>query len=148
MSVTLHLPDLVPHQGPALLVDSVTEVEEHAISCHATISPRMWSADAEGVSTMICLELMAQSVAAYTGYHALRLGKTLERAFLVSCRRLVLERTRLHHGDQVDIHAKVRFVGNGALRAFDCEVICNGERVAHGSLNVYEGDLERAEVSE
>lgn len=132
--------EIVPHTGPAVLLDCVLSADDSGICCQAIIGPHMWFADDEGVTAAICLELMAQTVAAFSGLRNRRTGMSVEPAFLVSCRELNLEVNRLQHGDIVEIHAQVVFAGRGPLASFTCEVLRRGERLASGSVNVYEGD--------
>ena len=132
--------ELIPHSGPAVQIDSVLTSDDEAITCRATIGPHTWFADDTGVPAIVCLELMAQTVAAYDGLRNLMSGVDVQRAVLVSCRELDLEVDRLEHGDVVDIEARVVVGGMGALASFTCDVFRRGQRLASGSLNVYEGD--------
>lgn len=64
----LSLEDLLPHRGHMMLVEKVLEVDaEHALTlCHVGISWPM--ADADGVHSLILIELAAQTAGVCNGW--------------------------------------------------------------------------------
>ena len=64
----LTIEDLLPHRGTLLLIDSVLEVDaRHAVTL-STVKPTWPLADRQGVSSLICVELAAQTAGVCNGW--------------------------------------------------------------------------------
>jgi predicted hotdog family 3-hydroxylacyl-ACP dehydratase len=135
---------LIPHRGAMLFIDAVIAGSEDDIACRARIRRDNLFLRAPGgwLRSVVCLEYMAQTVAAYAGLHAHRLGQLgAERVgFLVAASRVLLGVPRLELGDELDISAS-RLWGDADLGKFECAVARGGVRIAEATLSVYRPPL-------
>lgn len=126
---------LIPHRHPLRLIDEVVSSEENGICCAASVAPGnvfLRGGKARGV---LCIEYMAQAVAAFSGLS--RSGDGPPRiGYLIAATRLTLAVDSLYAGDVLRIVAK-RVWGDDALGKFECEVSRDGATIATGSLSVY-----------
>ena len=131
---------LIPHRGAMLWLDAVTASGDDDITCRAAVRrdnlflrpPGDW------LRAAACVEYMAQSVAAYAGLRAHRLGRpaAVGLGFLVAASKVVLEVSRLELGDELEITAS-RVWGDAELGKFECTVARRGARIAEATLSVY-----------
>lgn len=65
---------LLPHDDPMILIDRAISVEALSIHCQVDIGDHnlFFDAESQTVPAYVGIEFMAQSVAAWSGYHALK----------------------------------------------------------------------------
>jgi predicted hotdog family 3-hydroxylacyl-ACP dehydratase len=134
------LAELVPHRAPMLLLDSVVLHGDRAITCEATIREDHPFLEAGEVDVVVCVELVAQAVAAYTGYRDRLAGRRPELGFIVSCREASFEVPSLALGDSLTVEAR-HVWGEIQVGSFKGTVQRNGATVASVELGVYRGPL-------
>jgi predicted hotdog family 3-hydroxylacyl-ACP dehydratase len=132
---------LVAHRGPMLLLDSVTSHGERAIACTASIGDDHAFLDDGKVDVLLCIELVAQAVAAYVGHRDLAAGRAPKIGFLVSCREASFEVPALLPGDALAIEAR-HVWGDGEAGSFKGTVSRGGLTIATVELGVYRGSLD------
>jgi predicted hotdog family 3-hydroxylacyl-ACP dehydratase len=135
------LAELVPHRGPMLLLDSVVAHGERDITCLASIGEDHAFLEGEEVDILVCVELVAQAVAAYVGKRDLLAGIKPAIGFLVSCREALFEVPTLALGDRLTVLAR-HVWGDKDLGSFKGEVRRDGVTVAKVELGVYRGSLD------
>jgi predicted hotdog family 3-hydroxylacyl-ACP dehydratase len=135
------LAELVPHRGPMLLLDSVVALSERDIKCEATIGPDHAFLEEGRVDVLVCVELVAQAVAAYVGYRDYLAGLPPKIGFLVSCREASFEVPELALGDKLAIEAR-HIWGEDTVGSFKGKVLRGGLTVAAVELGVYRGALD------
>jgi predicted hotdog family 3-hydroxylacyl-ACP dehydratase len=131
---------LVPHRRPMLLLDSVTAWADRTITCTASVGPDHPFLEDGEVDIMICVELVAQAVAAYVGYLDYQKGQPAKVGFLISCREAVFDAPALHVGDELEITTN-HIWGSVTLGSFGGQVSRNGVRIATVEIGVFGGQL-------
>jgi predicted hotdog family 3-hydroxylacyl-ACP dehydratase len=134
------LHELVAHRGPMLLLDSVVSHGEREITCLATIDDSHAFLEDGKVDVLLCVELVAQAVAAYVGKRDLREGRVPQIGFLVSCREASFEVAALFPGDALTVEAR-HVWGDGDAGSFKGRVTRGGLTLATVELGVYRGSL-------
>ena len=125
---------LVPHQKPMLLVDRLLEVGEETV-VEAEIGEDMPFVDAEGaVDDVAFLEIIAQSVAAHSGFRNFGKGGK-EEGFLIGAKGLAVH-NRAHKGDRLKI-ALTKVTEYGDLAVIRGRVSNNGTLLAEGEVKVW-----------
>jgi predicted hotdog family 3-hydroxylacyl-ACP dehydratase len=132
---------LVAHRGPMLLLDAVTSHAERAIACTASIGQDHAFLEDGKVDVLLCVELVAQAVAAYVGQRDLAEGRAPKIGFLVSCREASFEVPALFPGDALTIEAR-HVWGDGDAGSFKGTVSRGGLTIATVELGVYRGSLD------
>jgi predicted hotdog family 3-hydroxylacyl-ACP dehydratase len=130
-----------------LLIDAMVDHGERSIACTAAIGPDhpFLEGDGESVDALLCLELVAQSVAAYAGYRDRLAGRPLRHGFLVSCREATFEVPALRLGDALRIETRHTW-GDDLAGSFAGRVLRDGVSVAEVVVGVYRGSLDGALV--
>jgi predicted hotdog family 3-hydroxylacyl-ACP dehydratase len=134
------LAELIPHRGPMMLLDSVVAHGERDITCLATIRADHPFLEEGEVDVLVCVELVAQAVAAYAGYRDRLSGRRPELGFIVSCREASFEVPAFALGDALTVEAR-HVWGEAQVGSFKGTVQRNGAIVAAVELGVYRGPL-------
>ena len=135
------LVELVPHRGPMMLLDSVVAHGERDITCEATIGSAHPFLEDGQVDVLVCVELVAQAVAAYVGYRDRLAGLVPKIGFIVSCREASFAVPALALGDTLTIFAH-HVWGEKDVGSFKGTVRRGDLTVAAVELGVYRGSLD------
>jgi len=129
---------LVPHQAPMLLIDKLIDVDELTVHCQVNIQADglFFDKQINGVAAWVGIEFMAQTVAAWSGYHAWLQGKPAPIGFLLGTRRYISECESYDHGALLDIYAQQLMESDG-MAAFLCRIECAGKELASAQLNAF-----------
>ena len=119
-----------------LLLDSVVSSTADQIVCRACVRQGNVFLRGDSMRSVVCLEYMAQAVAAFAGLHANGSGPP-RIGYLIAATRVTLQRERLCVGDELDVSA-TRVWGDSALGKFSCSVTCAGDLVAEATVSVYQ----------
>ena len=135
MSAFPDIAELVPHEPPLRLVDAMVQASAAHAVC--TYTPRAGApfATAAGVEAVVCLEYMAQSVAAFAGLEGRALGEPVRIGYLLGCRNMALHRAFLRLDEPLRIEVR-RVWGDSALGNFACMVHDGDGLVAEAQLTV------------
>ncbi len=138
MSKIPSIEHLVPHDAPMILVDRAIEVLETSIHCQVDIGEHhvFFNPQTETIPGYVGIEFIAQSIAAWSGYHALQDNKQPPIGFLLGCRRYKAECSEFTKGMILDVHAEQVMEDNG-MAVFSARLECEGETLAQCQLNVY-----------
>lgn len=127
--------DIVPHAGPALLIDRVFEYTDAGIRVRAEItSTHPWLEPGHGVPNWVGIEMMAQACAAHAGLTGRRAGQPPQRGMLLGTRHYQGCVTYFPVGACLDIEAHIRTGSESAMKACDC-------RIQHGERTLAEACL-------
>jgi predicted hotdog family 3-hydroxylacyl-ACP dehydratase len=129
---------LVPHREPMLLLDRIVECDERCVRAVYTVRADAWYADAGAMPAWIALELMAQAVAAYSGYNKAGRGLPPAQGYLLGTRRFRSARASYAAGTTLHVIAEKQYQEPSGLGAFDCRIEIDGARVADATLTVFE----------
>ncbi|WP_434358608.1 hotdog family protein [Parasalinivibrio latis] len=138
MSSLPPLDELLPHEAPMILLDSLVDVGDFHVHCQVTPEPSSLFFDnaINGIPGWVGIELMAQSVAAWSGYQARKKDKSPPIGFLLGSRRYTSDCPFFTSGKRLDIHAKHVMESNG-MAVFSCTIEHNSETLATAQLNAY-----------
>lgn len=132
------LDELLPHKAPMILLDTLVDVGDFHVHCQVTPTPDNLFFDSamNGIPGWVGIELMAQSVAAWSGYQAQKEGLEPQVGFLLGSRRYSSDCPVFTSGMLLNIHARHVMESNG-MAVFACTIDHDGETVASAQLNAY-----------
>ena len=115
-----HVADLVPHSGEIVLLDQVLEVTEASLRASTTVrADGLFNVNDHDVPAFIGVEYMAQSIAAWAGWHGQRAGGAIKPGLLLGVREFSSNQANFVVGDTVQISVdRVLEMENG-LAVFD-----------------------------
>jgi predicted hotdog family 3-hydroxylacyl-ACP dehydratase len=133
------LQDLVPHRPPLLLLDRVLEERENAVAAEAVVDPRAWCANPDGsLPAWFGIELMAQTVAAFSGVRQARKGQPARRGYLLGTRSMTCDLPAFPPGARLRVEAEPVFLDDSGISAFACRILLDGGEVARSVLTTCE----------
>jgi len=134
--------ELLPHRGPAVLLDAVLEDQADSLRARVRIRPdHPYFEAGPGVPAWVGIEYMAQAIAAGAGLSAREKGNQAGKTgFLLGCRSLKLTVDSFQVGDRLTIEAR-RTWGENQLGSFACTVQRDGQVLVEGALTVYQGPI-------
>ena len=133
-SLPVSVDGLVPHQKPMLLVDRLLEVGEETL-VEAEVGEDMPFVDATGrLDEVAFLEIIAQSVAAHSGFRHFGNGGK-EEGFLIGAKGLTIH-SQAHAGDRLRV-ALTKVTEYGDLAVIRGKVSNNGTLLAEGEVKVW-----------
>jgi predicted hotdog family 3-hydroxylacyl-ACP dehydratase len=119
-----------------LLIDAVLASGDEDIACRARVREGNLFLRGRSLRSVVCLEYMAQAVAAFAGLQA-KLPGPPRIGYLIAANRVTLLAASLELGDELEIKAK-RIWGDSALGKFECSVLRRGTTVAEAVISVYQ----------
>ena len=132
--------ELVPHDGPMVLLGPVLDAGEQHLCAEVRISADSVFADADGVGAWVGIEYMAQAIAAHAGLLARERGEAVRVGFLLGARRYQCDRAQFALGSVLHVHVQHVLQGENGLAAFEC-------RIADGADGVDGSDLAKATIT-
>ncbi|UHJ59129.1 hotdog family protein [Vibrio furnissii] len=129
---------LLPHARPMILVDRALTIGAESIHCQVDIGDHLMFFDlaTQTIPAYVGIEFMAQSIAAWSGFHALEKGTEPPIGFLLGSRRYQAECDHFSQGQTLDIHAEQVMEDHG-MAVFSARLEYQGQLVAQCQLNVY-----------
>ncbi|MCY9870642.1 hotdog family protein [Vibrio barjaei] len=130
--------ELLPHDAPMILVDRLIDVQEESVHCQVDIGEHQLFFDNESKTTpaYVGIEFMAQSIAAWSGFHAKQKGETPPIGFLLGSRRYQVDCDRFEQGQTLDIYAE-KVIEDSGMAVFSARIELDGVQLASCQLNVY-----------
>jgi len=134
---------LVPHTDSMMLLDRVISADQDSLCAEVIIKPEslFYSKNDEGVGAWVGVEYMAQTIAAYAGYHALTHQKPAKIGFLVGTRRYECTKAFFANGDRLQITARSIFQADNGLASFECtinnKIIDEYNQIASATINAF-----------
>ena len=137
-AIDMPIAELVPHGGRMRLLDRAIEGDTDSLVAEVTLrEDNLFFADG-GVGGWVGIELMAQAVAAWAGWHARLRGETPRVGFLLGSRRYECSRPVFKPGECLRIEVIRQFSADNGLGQFDCTIAIGAETVARATLTVFE----------
>ncbi|MDI9224128.1 hotdog family protein [Pantoea sp. EA-12] len=134
----------LPHRSPMLLLDRVIEVCEDSVVCEVTLNHSGVLApflNPQGeLAAWFGVEIMAQTVGVWSGFHAHQRGDTeIRPGMLLGGRgyRATTPSFAANSTLRVEMHLLMR---DDKLGSFEGEIRCNDVVIASGRLNTYQPD--------
>lgn len=128
--------ELVPHSGRMLLIDGVDAVGDDWVTCHVHIHENSMFLEDQGVSTLVAIEYMAQSIAALAGIRAKKNGDAVRIGLLLGTRTFKSNNSYFPLGSTVSIRVEEVFFETDGLAVFKCQAK-SGDIEATCQLNVF-----------
>lgn len=128
--------ELVPHSGKMLLIDGIESVGDDWVKSHVTIHQNSMFLEPEGVSTLVAIEYMAQSIAALAGIRAKSNNDPIRIGLLLGTRAFKTNASFFPLGAEIQIHVEEVFFESDGLAVFKCQVT-SGDIEATCQLNVF-----------
>lgn len=130
--------ELVPHAGRMVLIDAVVDAHDETLVCSTRIgADHLFECGGE-VGGWLGIELMAQAIAAWSGWQARLRGAAPQVGFLLGTRRYDSQRARFAVGEELTIHVQRLFQADNGLAQFEARIEIGGQIVASAALNVFE----------
>ncbi|MEQ4530058.1 MAG: 3-hydroxy-fatty acyl-ACP dehydratase [Mixta sp.] len=132
----------LPHDAPMLLMEEVVSVTDSLARCRATVSrdgvlgPFL---DAQGnLPGWYALELMAQTVGVWSGWHRHRNGQqSIALGMVLGARELICAAGYFPNGAVLDIEVKL-LMQDDRFGSFDCVIFNHSETAATGRVNTFQ----------
>ncbi|ADO46535.1 3-hydroxy-fatty acyl-ACP dehydratase [[Enterobacter] lignolyticus] len=132
----------LPHDAPMLLLEQVIEVGDAWAHCRVTVGPDGVLApflDGEGnLPGWYALELIAQTVGVWSGWHRLHNGDCASSLGMVlGARDLRCSAGHFAAGAILDITVQC-LIQDSRLASFDGAIACAGATLAHGRVTTFQ----------
>jgi predicted hotdog family 3-hydroxylacyl-ACP dehydratase len=126
--------DVLPHAGEMILLDRIERYDAESIVCIRTIAPGQPFADADGhLPSWAGIELMAQTIAAWSGSHACASGQPVRLGFLLGSRQYDCNADVFPAGSELRIEARRTFHDEDGMGVFTCRIDAGD---AHGQARL------------
>lgn len=127
---------LVPHSGKMLLLDQVLDWGKDWLRAEVKVDSDSMFFENGGVSTMVAIEYMAQSIAALAGIRAKTAGSKVRIGMLLGTRKFSTNAAQFAKGAIIVITVKELFLEENGLAVFQCQAD-SGKIQVSCNLNVY-----------
>ncbi len=144
----LPVENYVPHRGAMLLLDRLIAADVDSAVAEVTV-PRggLFLHDA-GLPSWVGMEYMAQTVAAWAGWNALRKGQAVKIGFLLGSRRYETAQAFFAPGALLRVSVHCDLMGDNGLGMFDCRIHGQDETaLASARISVFEPEDGSAHTS-
>ncbi|GAB3517266.1 hotdog family protein [Photobacterium alginatilyticum] len=133
-----HLHQLLPHESSMVLVDELVDVGDNHVHCRVIVGEQnlFFDTESRAIPGYVGVELMAQTVAGWSGYHAANRGEASPVGFLLGCRRYQAECSAFEENQALDIYAEQVMENNG-MAVFACRIEHQGNLLASSQLNLF-----------
>jgi predicted hotdog family 3-hydroxylacyl-ACP dehydratase len=141
MSGATAFPPLVafmPHRPPMLMIDEMIVHTADECVCTKTFRSGEPLVEDGAISSLVTIELFAQTAAAHFGYAGFLAGGLMTSGALLGTRKIDLLVGSFETGRQIVIRAKQVFAIPPAAQ-FECTAEIDGRPVASGTINVAMG---------
>jgi predicted hotdog family 3-hydroxylacyl-ACP dehydratase len=139
--------ELIPHSGPAVLLDRVVEHNDSETTCLAVVDPAMQYVRAGRADAALALELMAQAVAVHVGLKHQWSTGVPRAGYVVGVPRMDFFGGDYHVGERLEVFVRMDF-HEGPVGRFEGRISCGGKTRAEGSLTVFEPPLDSGDRQE
>lgn len=136
MKKNFRILDVVPHQTPMSLLDTVESYSDKTLVSSVTIKEDSLFYEELGVPTWVGLEYMGQSIAAFGGVEARNEGRPVKIGFLVSSRRYESPQSHFKLGSKLTVFVKKVIKNPSGLSVFNCSITWS-DFVIQANLNVF-----------
>jgi predicted hotdog family 3-hydroxylacyl-ACP dehydratase len=142
MSHYLSPGEYLPHDAPMMLLEEVVSVTNDAATCCVTVAAGSVLApflDPQGnLPGWFALELMAQTVGVWSGWHRRQQGKSsISLGMVLSARELTCEAGSLPAGQTLIIKVKL-LMQDARFGSFECAINVGDETLATGRINTFQ----------
>ena len=126
----------IPHEQPMVFIDHIVEANEGYAIAELIITEDLMFCEKEGFPTWASIEIMAQTVSAYSGWLGQQKQQPPRVGFLLGTRKLLLPFAYFALGQTLKIRVEQQYLHEG-LGQFACEIHYVDD-VISALLSVYE----------
>ena len=139
----IEISELLPHKGPAVLIDRILTNSPDSITVSARIArDHPFFVEGHGVPAWVGIEMMAQAIAAHAGLEGRREHREPRSGMLLGTRRYKTTTPWFAENSELEILAEREFGQNSGLAACNCKVFGNGATLATATIIIVEIDEE------
>lgn len=114
---------LLPHSGDMVLLDEVLDVDAERIVCRRIVrADGLYDGGPDGMPAWCGVELMAQCIAAWAGWHARAAGKLVQLGFLLGTRHYRCSVDAFPLGGELHVEAVRGFHDDNGMAVFACRI--------------------------
>jgi len=135
-AATKNVGRLLPHAAPMMLLNSVVAHGADYIETETVIHAGIPTNDGEGVPAYTGIELMAQTIAAYSGIADMNAERPPQIGFLLGVRHFHCHASRFANGEVLRMRATI-VVQYEQLAVFACSIKIDGKIVVEAKLSVF-----------
>ncbi len=122
-----------------LLLEGVQEVTEDKCVAQVRVDGQAWYAQPDGAMPgWFGIELMAQTIAVFSGVRKREVGAAPRLGFLLGTQRLECSMAAFPAGALLEVSAQLCYLDESGLSAFTCEIHHLGKSVSKATLKTYE----------
>jgi predicted hotdog family 3-hydroxylacyl-ACP dehydratase len=138
-SILPPLQRLVPHEGDAVLLDAVVQVNDGGVTARLCVRPGTSFSNPDGaLPGWVGAEIMAQAIAAFAGYESFRdRGEPAELGLLLGIRGYSSKVDCYLPGQSLQVEATPSSRDDDGTGVFDCKIKQNEDILARGTLTVW-----------
>ncbi|WP_434779137.1 ApeP family dehydratase [Neisseria sp. Ec49-e6-T10] len=145
MNSFLPVADYLPHEAPMVLLDQLYAVDPETIECTVQINKTGVLApflnENDHLPAWFLLEIMAQTVGVWNGFHAKAHNKAPQIGLLLGSRAFKTIQAEYPPNTTLHIQAKL-LLQDERLANFDCAVLIDQDMIASAKINVFEPNTE------
>ena len=136
MKKNFRILDVVPHQSPMSLLDTLESYSDNTLVSSLTIKEDSLFYEELGVPAWVGLEYMGQTIAAYGGVKARNEGRPVKIGFLVSSRRYESPQSHFKLGSKLIVFVEKVINNPYGLSVFNCSITWS-DFIIQANLNVF-----------
>lgn len=136
MKKNFRILDVVPHQTPMSLLDTLESYSDNTLVSSLTIKEDSLFYEELGVPTWVGLEYMGQTIAAYGGVEARNEDRPVKIGFLVSSRRYESPQSHFKLGSKLIVFVEKVINNPYGLSVFNCSITWS-DFIIQANLNVF-----------
>lgn len=141
--------DYLPHTAPMVLLDDVISIEPECAHCRAVVSAdgalAPFLAPSGGLPGWFSLELMAQTIGVWNGWHNAQQGDSPQLGMLLGSRGMRCSLPEFPAGAVLDMYIQ-QILRDSKIASFECTLFIHSHKgdgpVAHARLNTYQPDAQ------
>lgn len=133
---------LLPHAGPAVLIDEIVANCDTEVRASALVrSSHPFFVAGHGVPAWVGIEMMAQAIAAHAGLTGMGEARAPRQGMLLGTRRYHATTPWFADGDALTITAQTAFGHEGGMAACDCRIENRNGILAEATIIIVEGEI-------
>ncbi|VCU71378.1 hypothetical protein PIGHUM_03461 [Pigmentiphaga humi] len=132
------LRELLPHAGDMVLLDELLSCDAESLSARAVVRPCPFSLPDGSLPPWLGLEMLAQGVGAWAGWHARQAGTPVKLGFLLGTRHYACHAAGFPAGAVLTIAIRRAMQDATGMGVFECELRQDETVLAQARLNVYQ----------
>ena len=115
--------DLLPQSGAMMLIDAVKRIDDHSISSQIKVrDDGLFSLPNQTVPAWVGIEYVAQTIAAFSGYHCLKRGEPIRLGLLLGTRHFECQHSDYRCGTLLNVHATKIIESANDMCVFDSTI--------------------------